>query len=146
MSEKANDNYWKTFPEPGTNELHTMMTVLYIENLEISKKFYSVLLDQEPILDELGMVEFQLMPNVKLGLMPLKGIVKLLGMAVRHKAGDYPPCCELYLKHADPEGCLERLDAAGGKIVQPLKTMSWGDEVAYAIDPDGHVLAFARSN
>ncbi|MDO9592889.1 MAG: hypothetical protein Q7I98_06855 [Erysipelotrichaceae bacterium] len=144
MFKSEETSQFRTGAGSEANCMRAIMTVLYIENLEASKKFYTILLNKEPILDEPGMVEFQLLENVTLGLMPLKGIVKLLGMAVRHRAGDYPPCCELYMTHDDPEICLVRLDAAGGKLVQPLKVMDWGDEVAYGLDPDGHVLGFAR--
>lgn len=120
-------------------------TVLYVEDLEISKAFYATMLDQTPSKDDPQIVEFQLMGNVKLALMPLKGIVQTLNLAVRHRPEGCMPACEIFLMHPDPEGCLVFFEAAGGKLIQPLKLMEWGEEVAYGLDPDGHMVAFART-
>lgn len=123
----------------------SIKTVFYVENLETSKLFYTTVLDQSPILDAPELVEFQLMRNFKLGLVPLKGVVHTLNLAVRHRPEGCMPACEICLKHEDPEGCLVLFEAAGGKLIQPLKTMDWGEEVAYGLDPDGHMISFSRA-
>jgi|GEM_PF-137732 catechol 2,3-dioxygenase-like lactoylglutathione lyase family enzyme len=123
----------------------SIKTVFYVENLDTSKQFYTTVLDQSPILDAPELVEFQLMRNFKLGLVPLKGIVHTLNLAVRHRPDGCMPACEICLKHEDPEGCLVLFEAAGGKLIQPLKHMDWGEEVAYGLDPDGHMIAFSRA-
>ena len=41
------------------------------------------------------------------------------------------------------EFSLDRAAAAGGKGLDGLRDRSWGERVGYALDPDGHVLAFA---
>jgi len=123
----------------------SIKTVFYVENLDTSKRFYTTVLDQSPILDEPELVEFQLMRNFKLGLVPLKGIVRTLNLAVRHRPEGCMPACEICLKHEDPEGCLVLFEAAGGKLIQPLRQMIWGEEVAYGLDPDGHMIAFSRA-
>ena len=55
---------------------------------------------------------------------------------------------ELYLYPDDPEA-LEALvatvEACGARLLSPLAPRTWGDEVAYLADPDGHVLALARA-
>lgn len=127
------------------SEPTSIKTVFYVENLDTSKQFYSTILDQNPVLDAPELVEFQLMRNFKLGLVPLKGIVHTLNLAVRHRPEGCMPACEICLKHADPEGCLVLFEAAGGKLIQPLKHMDWGEEVAYGLDPDGHMIAFSRA-
>ena len=123
----------------------SIKTVFYVENLDTSKRFYTTVLDQSPIVDAPELVEFQLMRNFKLGLVPLKGVVHMLNLAVRHRPEGCMPACEICLKHEDPEGCLVLFEAAGGKLIQPLRHMDWGEEVAYGLDPDGHMIAFSRA-
>lgn len=145
-SDLAQENFMVLESQPAClSEPISIKTVFYVENLETSKLFYTTVLDQSPILDEPELVEFQLMRNFKLGLVPLKGIVHTLNLAVRHRPEGCMPACEICLKHEDPEGCLVLFEAAGGKLIQPLKTMDWGEEVAYGLDPDGHMIAFSRA-
>ena len=132
-------------PMSSLSEPISIKTVFYVEDLDTSKQFYATILDQTPILDAPELVEFQLMPNVKLGLVPLRGIVRTLNLAVRHRPEGCMPACEICLQHEDPEGCLVLFEAAGGKLIQPLKHMDWGEEVAYGLDPDGHMIAFSRA-
>jgi hypothetical protein len=39
---------------------------------------------------------------------------------------------------------LARAVAAGAREISGLEPRDWGHDVAYALDADGHVLAFAR--
>ena len=123
----------------------SVKTVFYVEDLHTSRQFYEKVLDQKPVFEAPELVEFQLMCNMRLGLVPLKGIVRTLNLAVRHRPEGCMPACEICLKHEDPEGCLVLFEAAGGKLIQPLKIMAWGEEVAYGLDPDGHMIAFSRA-
>ena len=43
------------------------------------------------------------------------------------------------------DSATERLRAAGSRQLSPLQRRAWGDETAYFTDPDGNVLAVARS-
>lgn len=145
-SDLVQENFMILENQPSClSEPISIKTVFYVENLDTSKLFYTTVLDQSPILDAPELVEFQLMRNFKLGLVPLKGIVHTLNLAVRHRPEGCMPACEICLKHEDPEGCLVLFEAAGGKLIQPLKTMDWGEEVAYGLDPDGHMIAFSRA-
>ena len=44
-----------------------------------------------------------------------------------------------------PADCHARALAAGARELSPLALRNWGHEVAYSLDPDGHVLAFAAA-
>lgn len=121
-----------------------MMIILYVANQKRSKDFYQKLLEIEPILDVPGMTEFELFNNVTLGIMPEKGIAKILGDEVPHpETGNGIPRCEIYLFVQDPDACYKKLIELGGKGVSPVKDRSWGDVASYGADPDGHILAFA---
>ncbi len=118
--------------------------ILYVEDQNRSRDFYQTVLDREPILDVPGMTEFELTENSVLGLMRAEGMAKILGSgAPDPREGQGIPRCELYLLVADPAVCHGRLIQAGGKEISPPKKRDWGDLVAYGLDPDGHVVAFA---
>ena len=51
--------------------------------------------------------------------------------------------CELYLRRPDAEQLLNRIDEAGGQLLETLTARPWGERVGYGLDRDGHVLAFA---
>ena len=119
--------------------------ILYVADQAASREFYRAVLGLEPRLDVPGMTEFELTSSAVLGLMPIAGIRRLLGDAILDPqlAGSIPRC-ELYLPADDPQAMLERVVAAGGKLLSPAQPRNWGDVVAYGADLDGHVLAFAK--
>ena len=54
------------------------------------------------------------------------------------------PRSEVYLRVDDPAACHQRALDAGATELSRLAPRDWGDEAAYSLDPDGHVLIFAR--
>jgi predicted enzyme related to lactoylglutathione lyase len=121
------------------------MIILYVASQERSKAFYEKVLVKKPILNVPGMTEFQLSDNFLLGLMPEKGIAKILGETTPHpETGNGIPRCELYLIVDDPAKSLELAVEAGAKKISPAAVRTWQDLVSYCSDPDGHVIAFAK--
>lgn len=121
------------------------MFILYVGDQEAATRFYASALAAEPVLNVPGMTEFDLGGASSLGLMPEAGIQRLLGDALPDPAaGGGAPRAELYLNVSDPAHHHTRALAAGARELQPPKPMPWGQEVAYCLDPDGHVLAFAK--
>jgi len=51
---------------------------------------------------------------------------------------------QLYLVVDDAAAYRARVRAAGAAELSQLARRSWGDDVAYCLDPDGHVVAFCR--
>ena len=120
--------------------------ILYVKDQQISRDFYEQVLRQPPTLDVPGMTEFRLSENTTLGLMPAAGICRLLaGKIPDPRSANGVPGAELYLSVADPATWHQRALQAGGRELQPLMQMNWGDQAAYSSDPDGNVLAFASS-
>jgi uncharacterized protein len=119
--------------------------ILYVSDQTASTSFYEKVLMMPPVLNVPGMTEFKLNEETVLGLMPSAGIKRLLGEKLPDpdKAGGIPRA-ELYLTVTDPESYHSRALENGSKELSPLLPMDWGDEAAYSLDPDGHVLAFAR--
>ena len=118
--------------------------ILYVRDQHASANFYRNVLAAEPVLDVPGMTEFRLGDSVVLGLMPERGITRLLGGGVDPASAGGVPRAELYLLVADPAAYHARALAAGGKELSPLQARDWGEAAAYCQDLDGHVLAFAR--
>lgn len=119
--------------------------ILYVRDQGASCVFYETVLGRSPGLDVPGMTEFELGQGFKLGLMPATGIKRLLGSALPDpEAAQGLPRAELYLYVDDPGAFYERALQAGARPLSPPSSRDWGDEAGYVLDPDGHVLAFAR--
>ena len=118
--------------------------ILYVRDQAAATAFWHVVLDCPPALDVPGMTEFALGAQVVLGLMPEAGIRSLLGPSLPDPAAAHGiPRAELYLVVQDPATYHARAQAAGATELSPLTRRFWGDDAAYSLDPDGHVIAFA---
>lgn len=119
--------------------------ILYCKNQQISRDFYSKILNQPVSLDVQGMTEFQLTPEVKLGLMPESGIAKILNNKTPNPAlANGIPRCELYIYVENPDISFKIAIQNGAKEVSKSEPRNWGDIVAYVSDIDGHIIAFAK--
>jgi len=118
--------------------------ILYVADQKASTSFYEKVLMMPPVLNVPGMTEFRLNEETVLGLMPSAGIKRLLGdkLPDPDKAAGIPRA-EIYLHVTDPESYHNRALENGAQELSPLLPRDWGDDVAYSLDPDGHVLAFA---
>jgi predicted enzyme related to lactoylglutathione lyase len=118
--------------------------ILYVRDQASSTAFYAEVLGTEPELNAPGMTEFRLSAESILGLMPSTGIERLLGAVV----GDATPAPgaargELYFVVDNVESYHRRAVEAGARELSPLSPRGWGHNVAYSLDADGYVLAFA---
>jgi uncharacterized glyoxalase superfamily protein PhnB len=121
--------------------------ILYVQDQTRSAEFYSRVFDCAPTLNVPGMTEFPLSESCVLGLMPEAGIKRLLGDLLPDPArGSGIPRAEIYLRVTDPLAYHRRALEAGAAELSPLADRDWGDRVAYSLDPDGHVLAFAEKS
>lgn len=114
--------------------------ILYVRDQAAAAAFYSRVLDATPTLDVPGMTELDL-GGATLGLMPEKGIAKLLAIDPSRAAG--VPRAEVYLVVEDPEAMMARALAAGARELSAIAPRDWGHRVGYVLDPDAHVVAFA---
>jgi predicted enzyme related to lactoylglutathione lyase len=114
--------------------------ILYVADQGRARDFYASVLDVAPSLDVPGMTELPLPGGGRLGLMPEAGIRRLLP-GLPEGLG---PRAELYLRVVEPQAMLDRALSAGARLLSPLELRGWGERAAYALDPDGHVLAVAE--
>jgi len=119
--------------------------ILYVFDQRSSSEFYARVLDRRPDLDVPGMTEFRLGGGAVLGLMPVQGIRRLLGDALPDPGSAHGvPRAELYVLVDDPAVYHARALRHGATELSALTPRGWGHDVAYSLDADGHVLAFAR--
>ena len=121
--------------------------ILYVKDQEASSIFYERILRRKPDLNVPGMTEFIVSENCKIGLMPNKGIAKILADKTPHPdSGNGIPRCELYLYVDNIQYEFDNAIKCGAKLISPIAEMNWGDRACYFSDPDGHILAFAEKN
>jgi len=119
--------------------------IFYVNDQDRSTGFYQAVLGCDPRLNVPGMTEFELSEGIVLGLMPEKGIKKLLGDSIPDPSkGNRIPRAELYLEVDDAQAYHHRALECGGRECLPLGMRDWGQAVAYSLDIDGYVLAFAQ--
>lgn len=118
--------------------------ILYVKDQKTSTEFYSKALGLNPQLNVPGMTEFALSESAILGLMPMAGARRLLGEVIPEH-GSKTPRAEIYLLVEDPSVSLNRAIGAGAMELSPCQARDWGHEAGYCLDPDGHVLAFAKT-
>jgi len=119
--------------------------ILYVADQTKSTEFYSKILGRAPVLNVPGMTEFMLNEHTKLGLMPEKGIEKIIcPVMTQPLKGSGIPRCELYLIVDDPSYSMENAISAGAIEISKASMRDWGDEVAYCADTDGNIIAFAK--
>lgn len=129
-----------------SNKFEKVQFILYVSEQTRSRDFYKKVFQIEPSLDVPGMTEFQLSKTCKLGLMPEKGITKILSNKTPPpESGNGIPRCEIYIHVEQLEEYYERAIEAGAKEVSPIGKRDWGDLAGYVSDPDGHIIAFAKS-
>lgn len=126
-------------------QIKNVETILYVNDQETSSKFYQNIFRKSHDLNVPGMTEFNLSENCKLGLMPNKGIAKILADKTPHPdSGNGIPRCELYLWVENIQLEFENATKSGAKLISPIIDRDWGDRVCYFSDPDGHIIAFAE--
>lgn len=126
-------------------QIKLVETILYVSNQDKSCNFYRNIFRKKPELNVPGITEFIVSENCKIGLMPNKGIAKILGDKTPHpENGNGIPRCELYLYVDDIQLEFENAKKSGAKLISPIIDRDWGDKVCYFSDPDGHIIAFAE--
>ncbi len=120
-------------------------TILYVNDQQVSSEFYQKIFRKTPDLNVPGMTEFKFSENCKLGLMPNKGIAKILaGKTLHPDEGNGIPRCELYFYIENIQLEFDNAIKTGAKLISPIVDRDWGDKVCYFSDPDGHIIAFAE--
>ena len=120
------------------------LVILAVPDLPASRAFYDRAFGWTATVETPVYVEYTLPGGMRVGLYEREGFGRNTGaVPVRVPDGALAPV-ELYVAVDDVGGALERVLAAGGRLLDPAAERDWGEVVAYAADPDGTVLALAR--
>ena len=120
------------------------LVILAVPDLPASRAFYDRAFGWTATVETPVYVEYTLASGMRVGIYEREGFGRNTGAvpeAIPH--GALAPV-ELYVAVDDVGAALERVLAAGGRLLDPAAERDWGDVVAYAADPDGTVLALAR--
>jgi uncharacterized protein len=130
-------------PSPSSPRL--ALVILAVEDLARARALYTALLGWQVTVEAPFYVEMEHGSGQRLGLYAVAGYERNLGTTSAPSRPDLPNRTELYFLLEDPAAAVARALAAGARELSPLAARDWGDEVAYVADPDGNVVALARS-
>jgi uncharacterized glyoxalase superfamily protein PhnB len=119
--------------------------IIYVKNQQRSRIFYSAVLGTQPILDVEGMTEYCINAETTLGIMPSRGIVRILDNTIQDPSTNTAPRAELYFHTERPDVALQNAVDNGAQLLSPVLPRDWGDEAGYCMDDDGNIIAFART-
>jgi catechol 2,3-dioxygenase-like lactoylglutathione lyase family enzyme len=121
------------------------LVILAVADLPRALDFYRSAFGWPTDADTPVYVEFRLPVGMRLGLYQREAFGRNVGQAPHQVPPGALAATELYLLPDDLEAAAERLLSAGARPLSPFARRDWGDDVGYFADPDGNVLALARS-
>lgn len=129
---------------PGTGA-RLGIVILAVGDLERAVGFYRAAFGWPAAVETPAYVELRLPGGLRLGLYRREAFGRNVGSAPHEPPPGALAATELYLFPPDLESSLEGAVRAGARLLSPIARRDWGDDVGYVADPDGNVIAFARS-
>lgn len=116
-------------------------SVIFVKDVEASRRFYEELLGQEVLMDHGPNVGF-------VGGFAIWQADHADQMIFRRPSSERGQLgrgnCELYFEADDLDAVWARLSEAGVQVVHPLREQPWGQRVFHLYDPDGHIVEFGE--
>lgn len=119
------------------------ITIFAVTDLARSVAFYRAAFGWEPRVEVPVFVQLAVPDGPDVGLYDRASFAANTGVAPALPSVPSTGGAELYFVCEDLDVAIERMAAAGGRLLSARAPRSWGDEVAYFADPDGNVLALA---
>jgi predicted enzyme related to lactoylglutathione lyase len=120
------------------------LTLLATSDLARSVAFYEAVFGWKRTVDFPVIVQFELPGGMSLGLYAASGFGANTGTMPSLPGPGSISGTELYFHPADLDATIDKMKAAGGRLLSELAPRDWGDEAAYFADPDGNVVVLAR--
>lgn len=121
-----------------------VLTILAVSELSRAARFYEHALALTPRVDVPVYREYELPGGQRLGLYQREAFGRNTGQVPAPAPAGELSATELYFWVDELAGWLERLTAAGARLLSAAAPRPWGDEAAYFADPEGNVLVVAR--
>jgi predicted enzyme related to lactoylglutathione lyase len=135
--------FMTTLPPPELVVRHVLL-VLSCDDVVRAKGFYVRAFGWEVKVDLPIYVEMAVPTGLRVGLYARDLYAGNTGEPPTSAPPIGTTACELYLRVDDPRPALDRLVAAGGRLLTPVAPRPWGDEAGYVADPEGNVVAVSR--
>jgi catechol 2,3-dioxygenase-like lactoylglutathione lyase family enzyme len=117
------------------------LSVIFVQDIAASRRFYEELLSQEVEMDVGPSVEFR----GGLALWQVDHAYQTIYERVPDTAERLGgQNHELHFETADAKAASVRLLGAGVEFVHPLREMPWGKRIFRVRDPDGHIVALGE--
>lgn len=120
------------------------IVILAVRDPHASARFYESFLGWKRAVDVPVYVELSSGEGAALGLYQAEGFARNTGVPIAPRGGPGTSPAECYFRVADLDEAERAIRAAGGVCLSPRAARSWGETVAYYLDPDGHVVALAQ--
>ncbi len=120
------------------------LTILAVADVARAARFYETVFGWRRRVDVPVYVEFEPTDGPAFGVYLRRGYAVNTRRDATAPAAGCTTSTEIYFRTDDPAAAAARVVAAGGERLSPSAPRDWGEEVAYATDLDGNVLAFAR--
>ncbi|MBW2462799.1 MAG: VOC family protein [Deltaproteobacteria bacterium] len=120
-----------------------MLTILAVEDVERSARFYRGVFGWPARVDVPVYVEFELAGGAGLGVYQREAFAQNPGQEPAVTPAGAISATEIYLQQENLDACIAKLEAHGAKKLSERAPRPWGDEAAYYADPDGNVVVVA---
>jgi len=113
-------------------------TIIFVENIEISKKFYNQVLNQKIINDYGPYIVFE----NNFAIHEAKSFFDNLYNKndSNHNKSQGMENLLINFQCKNLESIFKKVEESKAKIIHPIKTQSWGQKVFRFCDPDGHIV------
>lgn len=122
-----------------------VLTILAVDDPVRAATFYRGVFGWPVQVEVPVFIQLALPDGTGVGLYERHAFAANTGIVPAPVAAGASSATELYFLCDDVDGVIGRLGAHGARELSPLSSRPWGDEVAYFRDPDGNVIAVARS-
>jgi predicted enzyme related to lactoylglutathione lyase len=129
--------------KPADSQL--ILIILAVSDLHRSALFYEHAFGWTRTVDAGVYHEYILANGMRLGLYQRESFAVNTGLLPDLAGPGSITGSELYLRVDDIQQIARRLNEAGARILSSPAPRDWGDEVGYFADPDGNVIAIART-
>ncbi len=126
------------------SEVRLVLVILAVEDLGRSLAFYRAVTTWAVPVETPVYAELRSTNGFRLGLYDRRSFGRNIKQVPEPIAGPVATT-ELYLFVDDIDAMMARARDSGASLLDDPNDRPWGDRVGYVSDPDGYVVAFARS-